>query len=287
MLIELQDVSITYEEGTPFEVHALKNINLSISKGEFLAIIGHTGSGKSTLVTLFNGLMMANRGHVFVNGKDLKDKNIKLSEVRRQVGLVFQYPEHQLFEETVEKDIAFAVTNRGVSLEEARPLVKKVMEMVDLDYEKYKDKSPIGLSGGEKRRVAIAGVLIMEPEVLVLDEPTAGLDPLGRKQILNQIKSLHDDYGLTVVLVSHSMDEVAKYVKRIVAMANGEIAIDGTTNEVFHQVEKLREIGLDIPQITDLMTIVRSKGLNVRTDIYNINEAVAELSRALKEGSDA
>ena len=233
MLIDIKNLSYIYSKGTPFEVKALDNINLSIGEGEIVALIGHTGSGKSTLIQHFNGLVDPTEGEVFIEGESLKDDKVNKSKVRQKIGLVFQYPEHQLFEETVAKDIAFGPLNLGYSKEEVEIMVKDTMERVGLDYEEYKDESPMELSGGEKRRVAIAGVLVMKPKVLVLDEPTAGLDPKGREDILSEIRNIYENLGITVVLVSHSMDDVAKLVDRIIVMDSGKIFMDNTPIEVF------------------------------------------------------
>jgi len=238
----------------------LDNINLTINEKDFIGLIGHTGSGKSTLVQHLNGLIKPTSGRVIVDGIDTKDANGNLLKVRQKVGLVFQYPEHQLFEETIYKDIAFGPSNLGLDEGEIYNRVKTAMELVGLDFEKLKDRSPFELSGGQKRRVAIAGVLAMEPKVLVLDEPTAGLDPRGRDEILGRIKKLYEEKNITIILVSHSMEDIAKLVNRIVVMHRGKIVMDGETKEVFKQVEKLEQIGLGIPQITSFMRKFKEKG---------------------------
>lgn len=287
MLIELKDVSYIYSKGTPFEVRALDQVNLQISEGEFVAIIGHTGSGKSTLIQHFNGLMEPTEGEVIVEGQSLQDPETVKAKIRQKVGLVFQYPEHQLFEETVAKDIAFGPLNLGYSQEETDRLVKETMERVGLDYEKYKDQSPMALSGGEKRRVAIAGVLVMEPKVLVLDEPTAGLDPMGRAEILSEIKEIYDTLGITVILVSHSMDDVAELVDRIIVMKGGKVYMDGQPKEIFRHEDELVEIGLGVPQITSFMKAMKAKGCDVNTDIINIEDAKVEIENYLRRKKNA
>lgn len=287
MLIELKNVSYIYGKGTPFEVRALDNINLSIGENEFVGLIGHTGSGKSTLIQHLNGLVDPSEGEVFVEGQSLQSETTNKSKVRQKVGLVFQYPEHQLFEETVAKDIAFGPLNLGYTQDQVDKMVKETMERVGLNYEEYKDQSPMALSGGEKRRVAIAGVLVMQPKVLVLDEPTAGLDPKGREDILNEIKNIYDSLGITVVLVSHSMDDVAELVNRIIVMKSGKVFMDDAPREIFKHEEELVEIGLGVPQITSFMKALNSKGINVNTDIINIKEAKEEIEKYLRGEKNA
>ena len=283
MSIKIENLTHIYMPKSPFEKVALDNINLEINNEDFLAIIGHTGSGKSTLIQHMNGLLKATSGKIIVDGIDITAENVKLTDIRKKVGLVFQYAEYQLFEETIEKDIAFGPKNLGLNHEEILERVKSSMEMVGLDYEIYKDKSPFDLSGGQKRRVAIAGVIAMDPKVLILDEPTAGLDPKGREEILSQIKKLHDDYGMTIVLVSHSMEDVAKIANRIIVMNKGKIELQGKPNEVFRHIETLEKIGLGVPQVTYLMRALKNKGFNVSEDIYTIEKAKSELIRILSE----
>ena len=242
MSIKIENLTHVYMPKSPFEKKALDNVNLVIEDGEFLALIGHTGSGKSTLIQHLNGLLEPTSGRILVDDIDITNKEAKLTEIRKKIGLVFQYPEYQLFEETIEKDIAFGPNNLGLSSEEVSRRVKKSMEMVGLDYETYKDVSPFDLSGGQKRRVAIAGVIAMEPKVLILDEPTAGLDPKGRDDILEQIKLLHEKYKMTIVLVSHSMEDVGKLAQRIVVMNKGKVELLGKPSEVFKEVETLEKI---------------------------------------------
>ena len=263
MSIKIENLTHVYMPKSPFEKKALDNVNLVIEDGEFLALIGHTGSGKSTLIQHLNGLLEPTSGRILVDDIDITNKEAKLTEIRKKIGLVFQYPEYQLFEETIEKDIAFGPNNLELSSEEVSRRVKKSMEMVGLDYETYKNVSPFDLSGGQKRRVAIAGVIAMEPKVLILDEPTAGLDPKGRDDILGQIRQLHDKYGMTIVLVSHSMEDVAKLAEKVIVMNKGKVVLTGTPKEVFKEVDILEEIGLGVPQVTYLMKELIKKGFDV------------------------
>lgn len=277
MSIKIENLTHIYMPKTPFEKKALDNINLTIEDGEFLALIGHTGSGKSTLIQHLNGLLEASSGNILVDNIDITNKETKLTDIRKKIGLVFQYPEYQLFEETIEKDIAFGPNNLGLSSEEVSNRVKKSMEMVGLDYEAYRNVSPFDLSGGQKRRVAIAGVIAMEPKVLILDEPTAGLDPKGRDDILEQIKILHQEYKMTIVLVSHSMEDVANLAERIVVMNKGKIALLGKPAEVFKNIDILESIGLAVPQVTYLMKALREKGFEVSDNIFTIEQGKDEL----------
>ncbi|MEA3424391.1 MAG: energy-coupling factor transporter ATPase [Bacillota bacterium] len=279
MSIIIENLTYVYDQGTPFETIALENIDLEIENGEFVGLIGHTGSGKSTLIQHMNGLIKPSKGKIIVNGFNITDDKVKLSEIRKKVGLVFQYPEYQLFEETVYKDIAFGPTNLGLSKEEIDRRVRNAMDIVSLDFEEYKEKSPFELSGGQKRRAAIAGVLAMEPEVLILDEPTAGLDPRGRDEILGQIKRLHDEKEITVVLVSHSMEDIAKLVERIIVMHKGKIEIVGSKEEVFKHADRLEEIGLGLPQILYLVNALRAKGMAIEENIIAFDAVKSELLR--------
>ena len=283
MSIKIENLVHVYMPKSPFEKVALNNVNIEISKGEFIALIGHTGSGKSTLIQHMNGLLKPTSGKIIVDGQDITKEGVKLTDIRKKVGLVFQYPEYQLFEETIEKDIEYGPRNLGLEQEEITRRVKKAMNMVGLDYETYRNKSPFDLSGGQKRRVAIAGVIAMEPQILILDEPTAGLDPKGRDDILEQIKILHDEYKMTIILVSHSMEDVGKLAERIIVMNNGEVALEGTPSEVFKEVETLERIGLAVPQVTYIMRALREKGFDVSDEIYTISQGKEELLRLLKE----
>lgn len=273
MSIKTENLTHIYMSKSPFEKVALDNVSVEIEDGDFVALIGHTGSGKSTLIQHFNGLLEASSGKIIVDGVDITEKNVKLTDIRKKVGLVFQYPEYQIFEETISKDIEFGPRNLGLSEEEITRRVKKSMEMVGLDYETYKDRSPFDLSGGQKRRVAIAGVIAMEPTTLILDEPTAGLDPKGRDDILGQIKKLHKDYNMTVIIVSHSMEDVANIAKRVIVMNHGKVALEGTPAEVFKEVDKLESIGLAVPQVTYLIRNLRAKGFDISDSIFTIEEA--------------
>lgn len=279
--MRLENVNYTYSPNTAYEIHALKNINLEIRDGEFIGLIGHTGSGKSTLVQHFNGLVKATGGNIYYNGENIYAEGYSMKKLRGKVGLVFQYPEHQLFETDVLTDVCFGPKNQGLSKEEAEERAKKALQMVGLK-EKYYHQSPFELSGGQKRRVAIAGVLAMEPEVLILDEPTAGLDPKGRDEILDQIKRLHEEHHLTIILVSHSMEDVAKYVGRIIVMNQGEMMFDGTPKEVFSHYKELETVGLAAPQVTYIMNALAQKGFSVSTNATTIEEAAEEIYKAYK-----
>ena len=283
MSIKIENLTHVYMPKSPFEKKALDNVNLVIEDGEFLALIGHTGSGKSTLIQHLNGLLEPTSGRILVDDIDITNKEAKLTEIRKKIGLVFQYPEYQLFEETIEKDIAFGPNNLGLSSEEVSRRVKKSMEMFLLDYETYKDVSPFDLSGGQKRRVAIAGVIAMEPKVLILDEPTAGLDPKGRDDILEQIKLLHEKYKMTIVLVSHSMEDVGKLAQRIVVMNKGKVELLGKPSEVFKEVETLEKIGLAVPQVTYLMRVLRERGFNVSDEIFTVEKGTEAILKVLSK----
>jgi len=282
-LIELKDVSVFYKRGTPYEAVALEDISLSVADKEFLGIIGPTGAGKSTLIQLFNGLLKPDRGRVLVDGVDLEGlKGAQIREIRQKIGLVFQYPENQLFEETVARDVAFGPCNLGLSRSEIHERVVEAMKFVGLDYESFKDCSPFSLSGGQMRRAAIAGVLAMRPEVLVLDEPTAGMDPHGRMEILNRIAKIHRDLKITVVLVSHNMEDIARLTSRVIVLNEGKLVLEGTPREIFSLGERMRDLGLDIPPITELMHRLRKRGIDVRTDIFTVVEAREEIMKFLR-----
>lgn len=282
MAIIVDHVSFVYEPDTPLAHKALDDICLNIPDGQFIGIIGHTGSGKSTLVQHLNGLMEATEGHIYYNGEDIYDKDFEMKKLRSNVGLVFQYPEHQLFEVDVFSDVCFGPKNLGLDKKEvelrAFEALKKVGLPDDLFYQ-----SPFDLSGGQKRRVAIAGVLAMKPDVLILDEPTAGLDPKGREEILDQIKKLQIETGLTIILVSHSMEDVAEYVDRIVVMNKGKVMYDDVPKEVFKHYKELEEVGLAAPQVTYIMQALHQKGLQVNTDATTIDEAAEEVLRVLRQ----
>lgn len=272
MSIKAVDLCFTYGAGTAFEQQALKHVNFEIQDGEFVGLIGHTGSGKSTLIQHLNGLERATSGHIYYNGEDIYEEGYSMKELRSKVGLVFQYPEHQLFEVDVLTDVCFGPKNQGLSEEEAKQRAKQALALVGMGAEFY-EQSPFELSGGQKRRVAIAGVLAMEPEVLILDEPTAGLDPRGRDDLLNKLKALHEGRGLTIILVSHSMEDVARFADRLMVMNHGEKVFDGTPKEVFHHYKELEKIGLAAPQITYLVHDLRDMGLEIDPDITTVEEA--------------
>lgn len=279
-MIECINVCHTYQAGSPFEKQALKNINLKIEKGELVAVIGHTGSGKSTLIQHFNALLKPTSGKVIVDGIDVTAPKVDLRTVRKKVGLVFQYPEHQLMEETVRRDIAFGPRNLGLSESDAAERVTVAAEAIGLKKELL-DKSPFELSGGEKRRVAIAGVLAMEPEVLVLDEPTAGLDPAGRDELLALIKKLND-CGMTIVLVSHSMEDVANTAKRIIVINDAQVAFDGGVAEVFSHADELSRMGLSVPQISLVVKSLRDRGVEIDGNIYTVQDARDAILKIIK-----
>ena len=272
MSIKAVDLCFTYGAGTAFEQQALKHVNFEIQDGEFVGLIGHTGSGKSTLIQHLNGLERATSGHIFYNGTDIYSDGYNMKELRSKVGLVFQYPEHQLFEVDVLTDVCFGPKNQGLDQDEARERAKQALALVGMGPEYY-EQSPFELSGGQKRRVAIAGVLAMEPEVLILDEPTAGLDPRGRDDLLNKLKALHEGRGLTIILVSHSMEDVARFAGRLMVMNHGEKVFDGTPKEVFRHYKELEQIGLAAPQITYLVHDFRHMGLEIDEDITTVPEA--------------
>ena len=282
MSIKLEKINYIYGPGTAYEKHALKDVSLEIPQGQFVGIIGHTGSGKSTLIQHFNGLMKATSGQLYYNEENIYDEKYDMKSLRSQVGLVFQYPEHQLFEVDVFTDVCFGPKNQGLSKEECEERAREALELVGFP-EKYYRQSPFELSGGQKRRAAIAGVLAMRPQVLVLDEPTAGLDPKGRDDILDQIEHLHKETGMTVILVSHSMEDVAKYVDRLIVMNRGEKMLDGTPKEVFTHYKELEKVGLAAPQVTYIMHDLQEKGFRVRTDVTTIEEAADEIMRSFHD----
>ncbi len=283
MPIEVKNLTHTYSAGSAFQATAIRNVSLTINDGEFIAVIGHTGSGKSTLVQHLNGLLKPTSGQILVDGEDLNGEKVDRRRVRQKVGLVFQYPEYQLFEETVAKDIAFGPKNQGLTPEEIDVRVRRAMAWVHLDYDKYADRSPFELSGGQMRRVAIAGVLAMEPKVLILDEPTAGLDPQGRDRILAMVKDLHKS-GVTVVMVSHSMDDVARLATRLLVMNRGQLVATGTPREIFRQVDMMESIGLGVPEAAKLCAMLRAKGLQLPDDVYTLEEIKEDILKLWKEG---
>ena len=272
MSIKIENLTHIYNEGMPFEKIALQDINIEIKKGEFIGIIGHTGSGKSTLIQMFNGLIKPTTGKVYINNQDIHDNSINKKSIRQKVGLVFQYPEYQLFEMTIKEDVAYGPKNMGLSAEEIEKRVKVSLEAVGLD-ESYYEKSPFELSGGQKRRVAIAGILAMNPEILILDEPTAGLDPRGRNELFEQLQKMHKELGLTIILISHSMEDVARNVDRLYVLYEGKVKYQGEPRKVFVNDKELKEIGLGVPQIKLIMNDLRNKGMNIDSDVLTVEEA--------------
>lgn len=279
--IEFKNVNYIYNQKTSKETRALCDVNLKIDEGEFLAIIGHTGSGKSTLIQLMDGLLKGATGEILVDGKSIEDKDFNKRELRKKVGLVFQNPENQLFEETVLKDVCFGPKNMGFSNEEAEKKAIEALKLVEVPKESY-DKSVFELSGGQKRRVAIAGVLAMDPEVLILDEPTSGLDPQGRNMIMEQVKKLHEEKGISIIWVSHNMEQVALHAKRIVVMNDGKVAMDDTTRNIFARGDELEQMGLKVPQVTSVMHELKNAGLDVDTSVLSVEEAKDNLLKVLK-----
>lgn len=282
MQVTLDHVTHTYQPGSPFQATAIQDVNLTIQSGEFLALIGHTGSGKSTLAQHINGLLKPTSGKVLIDGKDIHEKGFNKKELRKAVGLVFQYPEHQLFEESVARDVAFGPRNLGLSQEEIDERVKEALENVGLPFDEFAEKSPFELSGGQMRRVAMAGVLAMRPEILVLDEPAAGLDPQSREEMLALIAHLHQK-GTTIVMVSHAMDDVARFATRAVVMEKGTVAMEGTPGEIFAHAEQLQQMGLDVPSICQMGIALREAGLPFPADIFREEEALQALLTLWKE----
>ena len=284
MPIEVSGLTHTYSEGSAFQATAIRDVNLTIEDGEFVCVVGHTGSGKSTLVQHLNGLLKPTAGKVLVDGEDMNGEGVDKRRIRQKVGLVFQYPEYQLFEETVAKDIAFGPKNQGLTAEEIDRRVRRAMAHVHLDYDTYAERSPFELSGGQMRRVAIAGVLAMEPKVLILDEPTAGLDPKGRDSILGMIQDLHREGGVTVIMVSHSMDDCARLATRLVVMSKGQLVATDTPRNIFKQGDMMRSIGLGVPEAAQLCAALRARGLDLPDDLYTHGELREHLLRLWKEG---
>lgn len=277
MLIETRNLTHIYMPGTPFQVEALKEVSLGIERGEFIGIIGETGSGKSTLVQHFNGLLKPNSGEVLFEGRSLWRGDVDLKKLRSRVALLFQFPEHQLFEDTVFKDVAFGPRNLGLERDELEERVRYGLELMELDYKTYKDRSPFNLSGGEKRRVAMAGILAMGPEAVILDEPTAGMDPAGRRRLMGQIERLHREENLTVILVTHNMEEVSRLAERLFVFAKGQLVLQGTPSVVFQSASLIRGIGLDLPPLTDLLSRLKECGQNIRTDLFSLEETGREI----------
>ena len=286
MSIKAEHINYLYGEGTAFEQYALRDVSFEIGDGQFIGLIGHTGSGKSTLIQHLNGLLRASSGKIYYNGEDIYQDGYDMRALRNQVGLVFQYPEHQLFEVDVFSDVCFGPKNQGLSKEEMEARAREALTQVGLS-ERYWDQSPFELSGGQKRRVAIAGVLAMKPEVLILDEPTAGLDPRGRDEILDQISALHNEKRMTIILVSHSMEDIARYADRIMVMSHGEKLFDAPPKEVFGHYKELEEIGLAAPQITYVARQLREKGVPLEEDITTVEEAKKAILGLLKKTGKA
>ncbi|MCI7107459.1 MAG: energy-coupling factor transporter ATPase [Lachnobacterium sp.] len=278
--IILDKVNYSYSEGTAYQIQALKDINLKIEEGQFIGIIGHTGSGKSTLTQLLNGLLRATSGHIYVDGEDIYDEDYDMKKLRNKVGLVFQYPDHQLFETTNFEDVCFGPKNQGLDRKEVELRAFEALQNVGFPEDLYY-QPPFDLSGGQKRRVAIAGVLAMKPQVLILDEPTAGLDPAGRDEILGLVTKMHKELGITIILVSHSMEDVAEYVERLIVMNQGEVMYDGTPKEVYAHYKELEAVGLAAPQVTYLMNELAQKGLPVDTGATTVKEAAQSILAAL------
>ena len=282
MSIQVKNLKHIYEKGMPNESVALEDISFEVDDGEFLGIIGHTGSGKSTLLQHLNGLLKPDEGKIIIGGVDITADDVSMVEIRKRIGLVFQYPEYPLFEETVAKDVAFGPKNLGLSQEEIDSRVKEAVTMVGLDYDQIKDRSPFELSGGQKRRVAIAGVIAMGPEVLILDEPTAGLDPKAHKDILSMIEEVHRLTGNITILVSHNMADVARLSDKILVIDSGHLVVCGTPKEVFSQTEELEKVGLDLPPITRLTEELRKRGMKIEPTILSIDEAAGQIAEYLK-----
>ena len=290
MSLEVRHLTHRYSEGTAFSVVALNDVSLTIEDGEFVGIVGHTGSGKSTLVQHLNGLLKPSSGQVLINGEDLNGEHVDRRSLRQSIGLVFQYPEYQLFEETVAKDIAFGPKNQGLSAADIDERVRYAMACVHLDYDRYAEKSPFELSGGQMRRVAIAGVLAMKPSVLILDEPTAGLDPRGRDRILSMLEELHQNEKTTIVMVSHSMDDMARLATRLIVMAEGTVVLSGSPREIFAREEQMLSLHLGVPEAARLCRLLREKGYDLPDSLYRseeVKEAILRLWRKAQEGRDS
>lgn len=283
MSIQVKNLTHIYEKGMPNESIALENVSFEVEEGSFLGVIGHTGSGKSTLLQHMNGLLKPTDGSIVVGGVDITSPDVSMVEIRKRIGLVFQYPEYQLFEETVAKDVAFGPKNLGLSQEEIDERVKEAIELVGLDYEAIKDRSPFELSGGQKRRVAIAGVVAMKPEVLILDEPTAGLDPKAHKDVLKMIETVHEKTGNIIIFVSHNMADIARMSDKVLVMDSGHMVMMGTPKEVFSNREELSRVGLDLPPITQLTEGLRQKGMEIEDTILSVDDAAMQIAKYLKD----
>lgn len=286
MSIRVEHLTHIYDKGMPSESIALNDVSFSAEDGQFIGIIGHTGSGKSTLLQHLNGLLKPHEGRVIVGDVDITQAGISMVEIRKRIGLVFQYPEYQLFEETVAKDVAFGPKNLGLSVEEIEERVKEAIELVGLDYESVKDCSPFELSGGQKRRVAIAGVVAMRPEVLILDEPTAGLDPKAHKDVLEMVQEVHNRTGNITIFVSHNMADIAKLSDKVVVIDSGRLVTEGTPKEVFSQKEKLHEVGLELPPVTAFTESLREKGINLSETILDVSQAAVEIAAYIKKKAE-
>ncbi len=282
MSIRVENLTHVYSEGMPYETLALSDISFEIGDGEFVGIIGHTGSGKSTLIQHLNGLLKPKSGKIYIGDKDITSKDIKMRDIRRRIGLVFQYPEYQLFEETVHKDVAFGPLNLGLSQEEADSRVREAIGLVGLDYEEVADRSPFDLSGGQKRRIAIAGVIAMKPEVLIMDEPTAGLDPKAHKDILSMVRTIHTRENNIIILVSHNMGDIAELADRIIVMDRGKIAMIGSPKEVYREAELIEGAGLGLPPVMQLMRELKKKGARVSEDVLTMDDAEREILHFLR-----
>ena len=283
MSIQVKNLTHIYEKGMPNESIALENISFEVEDGSFLGVIGHTGSGKSTLLQHLNGLLKPTEGTIVIGGVDITSPEVSMVDIRKRIGLVFQYPEYQLFEETVAKDVAFGPKNLGLNKEEIEERVKEAIELVGLDYEAIKDRSPFELSGGQKRRVAIAGVVAMRPEVLILDEPTAGLDPKAHKDVLKMVEKVHEKTGNIIILVSHNMADIARMSDKVLVIDSGHMVMMGTPKEVFSRREELAKVGLDLPPITQLTENLRKNGLDIEDTILSVDEAAEQIAKYLKD----
>jgi len=287
MFIHLENLCFTYSLGMPFETEVLKNINLEINKDEFIGLIGHTGCGKTTLIQHFNGLLTPTSGKIYVEGVDLNKKGVNLKLIRQKIGLVFQYPENQLFEETIDQEVAFGPRKLGLPEVKIEKRVREALKMVDLDYNLYAERSPFSLSGGEMRRVALASILSIRPKMLILDEPTANLDPRGRDNILSEIKKIHNNFGMGVVLVSHNMEKVAETVDRLLVMHRGEIILDGAPQEIFEKhANDLVEVGLGLPQVTECMHKLKEKGKDVYAGVLTVDDAERVVLKKIKNDKE-